>query len=70
VVRESVAPSDDVRGIDALSDSLARSAAASRTLVRRFTMLTQLTKTMFDAMEFGFLFDPTRKLFSIGYRGR
>ena len=28
----------------------------------------QLTKTMFDAMEFGFLFDPTRKLFSIGYR--
>ena len=23
---------------------------------------------MFDAMEFGFLFDPTRKLFSIGYR--
>ena len=26
------------------------------------------TKTMFDAMEFGFLFDPTRKLFSIGYR--
>ena len=30
--------------------------------------LVQLTKTMFDAMEFGFLFDPTRKLFSIGYR--
>ena len=23
---------------------------------------------MFDAMEFGFLFDPTRQLFSIGYR--
>lgn len=55
-------------GIDALSDSLARSAVASRALVRRFTMLTQLTKTMFDAMAFGFLFNPTRKLFSIGYR--
>ena len=25
-------------------------------------------KRMFDAMQFGFLFDPTRKLFSIGYR--
>ena len=23
---------------------------------------------MFDAMQFGFLFDPTRKIFSIGYR--
>jgi len=69
VMKESAAPSDDVAaGIDALSDSLRHSAAASRTLVRRFTGLTQLTKTMFDAMEFGFLFDPTRKLFSIGYR--
>ena len=24
---------------------------------------------MFDAMEFGFLFDPDRQLLSIGYRG-
>lgn len=68
VVGKGVAPSDDVASIDVLSDSLTRSAAASRTLTRRFTMLAQLTKTMFDAMEFGFLFDPTRKLFSIGYR--
>ena len=27
-----------------------------------------ITKTMFDAMDFSFLFDPTRQLFSIGYR--
>ena len=52
-----------------------RSSRASRVLpqpaealVRRLSTLVAHTKTMFDAMEFGFLFDPTRKLFSIGYR--
>ena len=28
----------------------------------------QVAKELFDAMQFGFLFDPTRKIFSIGYR--
>ena len=60
--------SDALARIDALIESLARSAAASGALVRRLSTLVQLTQTMFDAMEFGFLFDPTRKLFSIGYR--
>src|SRR4029450_12121623 len=64
----SAAQSDALTRIDAIIESLARSAAASGTLVRRLSTLVQLTKTMFDAMEFGFLFDPTRKLFSIGYR--
>ena len=41
---------------------------ASSALVCRLATLAQLTQTMFDAMEFGFLFDPTRQLFSIGYR--
>ena len=36
--------------------------------MRRLTSLAQRTKKMFDAMEFGFLFDSTRKLFAIGYR--
>ena len=54
--------------IDAMTESLARSATASAALVRRLSTLVTQTKTMFDAMEFGFLFDPTRKLFSIGYR--
>ena len=53
---------------DALVESLARSAEASGALVRRLSALAQHTKTMFDAMDFGFLFDPTRQLFSIGYR--
>ena len=65
---DGVAPSDALTRIDAIIESLARSAAASGALVRRLSTLVTHTKTMFDAMEFGFLFDPTRKLFSIGYR--
>ncbi len=65
---EGAPQSDAMTRIDAIIESLARSAAASGALVRRLSALAQLTRRMFDAMEFGFLFDPTRKLFSIGYR--
>jgi cyclic beta-1,2-glucan glucanotransferase len=65
---DSAAQSDAVTRIDAIIDSLTRSASASGALVRCLSTLVQLTKTIFDAMDFGFLFDPTRKLFSIGYR--
>src|SRR5688500_20386694 len=60
---ESLLPS-----IDALIADLQRSAAASAALVRRLSTLAGLVDTMFAEMEFGFLFEPTRKLFSIGYR--
>jgi cyclic beta-1,2-glucan synthetase len=49
-------------------DTLERSAEAARTLVRRLLAVAHLTKELFDAMQFGFLFDPARKVFSIGYR--
>ena len=65
---DSAAPQNVLTRIDAIIDSFARSAVAARALDRRLSSLVQLTKTMFDAMEFGFLFEPTRKLFSIGYR--
>ncbi|MDO8700734.1 MAG: glucoamylase family protein, partial [Deltaproteobacteria bacterium] len=65
---DGAAQSDTLTRIDAIIESLARSAAASGALVHRLSTLVQLTRTMCDAMEFGFLFDPTRKLFSIGYR--
>ena len=68
VVTEGIPQNDALTRIDALVESLARSAAASGALVRRLSALVQHTKTMFDAMDFGFLFDPTRQLFSIGYR--
>jgi cyclic beta-1,2-glucan synthetase len=38
------------------------------TLGRRLTMLARNARAMVDAMEFGVLFDPRRKLLAIGYR--
>ncbi len=54
--------------IDALIESLARSAAAARALAGRLLGVARAATELFEAMQFGFLFDPTRKLFSIGYR--
>src|SRR5256884_7657596 len=51
-----------------LVQSLGRSATASGALIRRLTILARDAETMVAAMDFGFLFDPLRKLFSIGYR--
>ena len=44
-----------------------QSASAAGELIRRLTTLEQTTRAMANAMEFGFLFDPKRKLLSIGY---
>jgi cyclic beta-1,2-glucan glucanotransferase len=65
---DSTAQVDAGARIDAIIDSLTGSAAASRALVRRLSTLSQLSQELFDTMEFDFLFEPTRKLFSIGYR--
>src|SRR2546429_2236134 len=51
-----------------LIQSLGRSATASGALIRRLTILARDAETMVDAIGFGFLFDPMRKLFSLGYR--
>jgi cyclic beta-1,2-glucan glucanotransferase len=59
---------DTIARIDALSDALRRSAADASALVRRLSTLTLRVESMFQAMDFGFLFDSTRNLFSIGYR--
>jgi cyclic beta-1,2-glucan synthetase len=40
----------------------------SELLIRRLTDLAQSAEALVRGMEFGFLFDPVRKLFSIGYR--
>ena len=60
---------DTIAWIDALSDAIRHSAADASALVRRLSTLTLRTERMFQAMDFGFLFDGTRNLFSIGYRG-
>ncbi len=45
-----------------------QSATDATALHHRLLAIAQRSEEMFEAMEFGFLFDETRKLFSIGYR--
>ncbi|HET9885444.1 MAG TPA: glucoamylase family protein, partial [Candidatus Binatia bacterium] len=68
VAKDSAVQSDAIARIDAIMESFARSAEACGALARRFSTLVQNAKTVFEEMEFSFLFDRTRKLFSIGYR--
>ena len=51
-----------------LIQSPGRSATASGALIRRLTILARDAETMVGAIDFDFLFDPTLKLFSLGYR--
>jgi cyclic beta-1,2-glucan synthetase len=48
--------------------NLERSVAASDALIDRLSAVAAATKDVFETMQFDFLFDPTRKIFSIGYR--
>ena len=45
-------------------------AAAAATLMRRLRAIAEQSDQLFREMDFSFLFDPTRKLFSIGFRVR
>ena len=48
--------------------SIARSVTAAEALIERLSAVAGATRALFDTMQFGFLFDPHRKIFSIGYR--
>ena len=61
-------PPDAPARVDALISSLDRSRQAAQTLSRRLFSLKEVTAGLFTAMDFGFLFDTTRYLLSIGYR--
>ncbi|MGH7388557.1 MAG: GH36-type glycosyl hydrolase domain-containing protein [Candidatus Rokuibacteriota bacterium] len=67
-LRDGATRGDGIAEIDETIGALERSAVASRALVRRLLAVALAAKALFDAMQFGFLFDPTRKIFSIGYR--
>ena len=54
--------------IDLLADAIRQSAADAAALIRRLAAIAQTAEQMVRAMDFTFLFDPTRKLLSIGYR--
>lgn len=53
---------------DALIDSFRRSGQAAASFEGRLVALAELAKELFEAMNFGFLFDPERELLSIGCR--
>ena len=52
--------------IDAAADAFERSARTARALHRRLVALRERAAKMFEAMEFGILFDRARQLLSIG----
>ncbi len=55
-------------GLCATVESHARDLEMPDTLIPRLTSLARGALAMAGAMDFGFLFDPMRKLFAIGYR--
>ena len=59
---------DTIARMDELSEALRRSAAEAAALTRRLSVIAETVDRMVQAMEFRFLFDDARKLFSIGYR--
>ncbi len=54
--------------IDGLSEALRLSSADANALIRRLHAIAQTAERLFKDMDFTFLFDDSRKLFSIGYR--
>ena len=54
--------------LDSLIAGFERSAEAAGAMSGRLTALGELARKLFGDMTFGFLFDPERKLLSIGYR--
>jgi cyclic beta-1,2-glucan synthetase len=54
--------------IDAVQQAIAESSKEARALHQRLLAIADRSEEMFDAMDFKFLFDGSRKLFAIGYR--
>jgi cyclic beta-1,2-glucan synthetase len=54
--------------IDVLTNAISRCASDSAALVHRLFQVAQTADAIFFAMDFKFLFDNTKKLFSIGFR--
>ena len=65
---ESPKDRDALARIDVLAHAISQSAADAAALSRRLLDVSHAADQMFFAMDFTFLFDSTRKLFSIGYR--
>ncbi|MEO7158309.1 MAG: glucoamylase family protein [Vicinamibacterales bacterium] len=66
--RDAVPVSPARQRADAVVGVLEPSTNAARSLTVRLDALIEVARTMFEAMEFGLLFDADRQLLSIGYR--
>jgi len=70
-IRSRLSPAgsgDEPVRIPELQQRFQRSFAAGRALGRRLSEIARLSREAFEGMQFGFLFDETRKIFSVGYR--
>ncbi len=66
--KESPADTHALDRIDSLLKATKRAAADAMQLLERISRVAETASSMFQSMDFTFLFDETRKLFSIGYR--
>ncbi|HUX67859.1 MAG TPA: glucoamylase family protein [Terriglobales bacterium] len=57
-----------VAALEPLEQAFRASAAEATDLLLRLDRLAQTADALFSAMDFAFLFDPVRKLLSLGYR--
>ncbi len=62
--KEAGAPGD----LEALAAALRRAGEAAAAITERLDTLAAQAQSLFDAMDFRFLYDPARHLFSLGYR--
>jgi cyclic beta-1,2-glucan glucanotransferase len=67
LLNSSPANTDVSPRVDALAQAIRHSAEDAVALIRRLAAITQKAEDMFQAMDFRFLFDQTRRQFSIGY---
>jgi cyclic beta-1,2-glucan glucanotransferase len=67
-LNNSMPNTDILARVDALAQAIRQSTEDAAALVRRLTAITQKAEDMFQAMDFSFLFDHTRRQFSLGYR--
>ena len=69
LVQDPLGNRDVLARVDALIQAMQDAAEDSVSLNRHLLDIAQTSGKLFAAMDFSFLFDRSRKLFSIGYRG-
>ena len=68
MLSESPVDRDALARVDKLSRLISESAGDATSLIARLKKVAESAEELFTGMDFTFLFDGTRKLFSIGYR--